>query len=76
MPLTIVDRLAVLDPGKSIASPKSEGAVMYTLVSSRPAPVAYDKVRALIERFLVIDASKYPVNCVRPVEGVKSCPCK
>ncbi len=65
VPLPIVDRLATLAPGQSAMD--TENDAVYIVVSAQPAPKAYDAtVRAAIEHFLVVDATRHVAKYVRP----------
>lgn len=62
IPLTIVDRVAALEPGQATLAPDG----LYILVSARPAPVSLDQVRAFIEYFLAKDAAARATKYIRP----------
>lgn len=58
LPLAIVDRLATLARGRSIALPRPGGAWVLTVVGAQPAPRSFEDARADIEQFLSANAMR------------------
>jgi len=62
LPLAIVDKLATLNDGQSLAMPQQLGVSVFNIVSTQPAPKTFDDARGAIEQFLGVEAKRAAVQ--------------
>lgn len=73
LPLQIVDKVAALKEGQSMALPQQFGVSVLTLVSTQAAPKTLEESRVPIEQFLSVDARRTAVTNLNKTlrEGAK-----
>jgi EpsD family peptidyl-prolyl cis-trans isomerase len=62
LPLGMVDQIAQMKDGQSLASGTQQGFSVLTLVSAKPAPVSEEQARPAIEQFLQNDRKRKLVD--------------
>ncbi|MEY4750088.1 MAG: hypothetical protein RIQ60_2302 [Pseudomonadota bacterium] len=62
LPLGMIDQIATLQDGQSLASGSPQGFSVLTLVNSKPAPVSEDQAKPAIEQFLQNDRKRKVVD--------------
>jgi EpsD family peptidyl-prolyl cis-trans isomerase len=62
LPLGMVDQIAALKDGQSLASGTPQGFSVLTLINAKPAPVSEDQARPAIEQFLQNDRKRKLVD--------------
>lgn len=51
--MTLLDRLAALEPGQAVTVPTDDGVTALVLVSARREPRSYEDAHVKIEQFLL-----------------------